>query len=187
MTFRLGLAFVTLGLLTGCITLDPVADNTRYYLLSGPSESSADSPDALRIGLQPLALPAYLDRREIVIRQSGSEIVYQDGHRWADGLAATLERSLIQHLQAHEKVSEVDSAPWTDGDFDRTLTLHIEECQGNSDGQARLTASWKIDPANQRNRATFTGTYSTDDIPGLVDELGILAAQLAEAIQADLQ
>jgi uncharacterized lipoprotein YmbA len=186
MICRIAVAFILGGLLAGCITLDPVSDNTRYYVLPGPPGSTDDTADALRIGLHPLALPPYLDHREIVVQRSGSEIAYQDAHRWADGLGAALQRSLMQHLESHATVSEIVRFPWGRMQFDRELTVRITECQGRDDGTARLTASWELDPGGKRNRAIFTGTYPPGDIPALVEALGDLVAQLAAAIHADL-
>ena len=175
------------GLTAGCVGLKPVEDSTRYYLLPGVEDSAPDTSDALSVGLHPLILPPYLERREIAIQQGSSQIVYLDGLRWADGLAAALQRSLVQHLQGQATIRDVIPAPWVrPSEFDRTIEVRIDECQGRDDGVVRLSASWEILPGPNRGRGVFSGTWSPGDTSGLVYELGALVRQLAAAIHEDL-
>lgn len=80
----------------------PVADPTRFYVLSGgPTpgrESSPDPAEALSIGLRPVVLPDYLNTRKIAIRAETHEIRYRDFQRWGEDLQKAVTRELALKL-----------------------------------------------------------------------------------------
>src|SRR6185295_7444941 len=100
-----GLLLAALLLAAGCHILPaPQADAARFYALSEkiiPDQDrlvQAPPPRTLRLGLRPVELPAYLQNRAMAVR-AGSEIRYEQNHRWAEPLDEGIARILSDALR----------------------------------------------------------------------------------------
>lgn len=177
---------VLAGLTAGCVGLRPQPDGNRYYLLAGPDPESP-AADGIRIALRILPLPAYLRRPEVAMRQGPAEVVYLEGHRWAEALDTAFARGLSQHLRHQPTVREAVPSPFSQsGEFDQTVIVRVNAFQGHGDGTVRLDADWQVAPGGPANRGAWRGAWTPGDVPGLVAELSALTGRLAAAIAADL-
>lgn len=88
---------LTQAALLGCSTSLP----TKYYVLAAAESKAADVQLRTRIvGLGPLEIPEYLDRKSIVTRVREYELRVSDLHRWAEPLTGAIERVLMHEMMA---------------------------------------------------------------------------------------
>ena len=99
LTFPLTLAI----LLPGCVSLEPVDDNTKFYIID-PTPIETDKVEKANanphIYFPKVNLPVYLSSSKLTIRQSGTELVFQEAHRWAEPLEDSILRALTNNLCA---------------------------------------------------------------------------------------
>ncbi|HAR95695.1 MAG TPA: hypothetical protein DCR97_07005 [Deltaproteobacteria bacterium] len=92
------LALVTVAL-SGCATTEP----TRFYLLSAGAnpalEANSPKKSDLTVVIDPIRLPEYLNRSQIVTRVSDNELQLGQQDRWAESLERTFTRILAQNLE----------------------------------------------------------------------------------------
>ena len=92
MTIRFLLAGGALD--AGCATSPP----SRYYTLSGPPAPAASPPGAMAIVVGPVAIPAVVDRPEIVITIGDNEVWLDEFNRWAAPLADAIAIATAENL-----------------------------------------------------------------------------------------
>src|SRR5262245_9638167 len=96
-------ALVVIGLsLAGCGNLFPPSqpNSSKIYLLASPLKATDRQTRSTRIflGVGPLRLPGYLERREIVTRVGQSQLDVSQKDRWAEPLDENLSHVLAQNL-----------------------------------------------------------------------------------------
>ncbi|MEI6860900.1 MAG: ABC-type transport auxiliary lipoprotein family protein [Verrucomicrobiota bacterium] len=188
-------------LLTGCHILPaPQADPAHFYTLGGKAaEAPAPSPaSTLRLGLRPVELPVYLQNRALVVRPGGSEIRYQQNHRWAEPLDEAVARVVRTRLLAAPTVATVYPTPFPVGEpRDYDVTVRVLRCEGERrpDGHATAQFTAVIEIARTAGpaleivaRKTFTAPAAWDgnDFAALAAALGDAAAGLGQEIAAAL-
>lgn len=97
--FRMLLPALALLALSACGASKP----SQFYVLDAmsPNESSRESISigrGLAIGLEPVNMPEYLDRPEIVSRGSGNQLELGEFDRWAEPLDRNIERVVARNL-----------------------------------------------------------------------------------------
>ena len=110
------------ALAMGCANSAP----SRYYMLNAlPDPDSGHERQGkahpLIIGLVPVELPAYLDRRPIVTRVSENELHLAEFNEWAEPLKDNVSRVLIENLQALLSKDAFDVFP-----FDTSRRIHYQ-------------------------------------------------------------
>jgi len=148
---RMKIALLGLTVLAaGCTLLSPRHDPSRFYTLSprmGGAAGARPSPSTagLTIVVGPVTLPAYLDRNEVAVRVSASELKYALTERWAEPLVQTLTRVVIENLGAAlrtDGVSGVANASTVTPDY--AIELVVIRFEATADGKAELTARWAV-------------------------------------------
>jgi uncharacterized lipoprotein YmbA len=197
------LVFVAVSCIAGCSVdtiLQPTRDPSQFYILS-PMDSSArgvpltysGTPGhrALEIGLGPIKFPAYLERPQVVTRNSANQVDLSEFNRWAEPLQndflSVLGQNLAVLLGAH-----VTPFPWYRPlNLDYQVTLDITRFDTDSQGTAQLVGRWEIkDPdsgevqnSGQLNIVEKAQPHETPAAT-LSRALGELSSQLADAISA---
>ncbi|WP_158619378.1 membrane integrity-associated transporter subunit PqiC [Pseudomonas sp. v388] len=73
----------------------------RYYSLPPASSGMpAAGQQALAVQLERVTVPRQVERTQIVVRQTGNELVILDTQWWADNLAEEIGSALDSHLNA---------------------------------------------------------------------------------------
>jgi len=131
-------------LLAGCARTASVS----YYQLSA-LEAARPAPVAeagkMVIGIGPVRLPEYLDRPQIVARQSATRLQLADSHRWAEPLGENILRVLGENLSALLGTERILLHPWpTSRATDYQLLVEVLHFENESDGAARLVALWSV-------------------------------------------
>lgn len=172
--------FVLLGL-SACTS--PQREPPRRLLLSyegpAPAEVSASRP---RLVVRAVAVPDYLDRRNLVYRADGAELRQHEQAEWAERPAKAITRWLSQALAAQRPDYAVLALTTPDGRApDATLSLNLDAFERGRDGVLRLRGSWAF--ARHAETAGLTGRFDAD-VPAGADADAIVAAMQAALRQA---
>lgn len=97
-TVSLGMVLLLGG--TGCFGTSPAS---RFYVLQPLDASSAGGDqkyanDTLSVAVAPVEIPDYLDRPQIVRRESPHELTLSQYHRWAEPYEENIQRVLAENL-----------------------------------------------------------------------------------------
>lgn len=172
-------------LATGC-SFGPREDPSRFYLLPGPGDTigpDVDEASGLVVGLGPVTLPAYLDRPEIVLRRSPTEVDVRRWDRWAEPLEDALTRTLAGSLRSTAGVREVAPFPWRGRvPVDRRVEVDVVRFECEEGGDAVLEARWRVRGADgaSMGRGTFRDRSTPDD--GALDDCVTAMARVARAL-----
>ena len=131
-------------LLAGCARTPPVS----YYQLSA-QEAARNAPAAetgkMVIGIGPVRLAEYLDRPQIVTRQSANRLRLADSHRWAEPLGENILRVVGENLSALLGTDRILLYPWPSSRAtDYQLLVEVLHFENEGDGAARLVALWSV-------------------------------------------
>lgn len=176
------LSLPALLLLAGCSLLPaPQPDTTRYFVLGSRAEPSlAPEAGAVRLGLRPVEVPAYLRNKAIAIRRGDHEVGYAADARWAEPLEAGVTRVLRERLAARARVTDHPFPAQAERDYD--VTVRLLAADGTTAG-VRFAAVFEISRAGGEGgwlvRREFTASGS--DWGG---DHGRLAAALSDAVAA---
>lgn len=185
---------VLLSLVAGCTLLSPRPDPSRFYTLAAraPAVAAAADGGELSVVVGPVSLPAYLDRNEVAVRVSPSELKYALTDRWAEPLLQNFTSVLVEDLGAalrSERVASVATAPTVVPNF--WLEVVVVRFEASADGSAQLTARWavrdtarKIVVIRQSQHAKQSTAATTEGgVNALSAALGDLADEIATVLR----
>lgn len=176
----------------GCTFLGPVKDTSRYYTLT-PRPMPAARAGGPPVALMPVELPAYLDRNEVAVRVSDTELRYVPTERWAEPLEQNVTRVLSQNLGAALGSDRVVSPATSIGlvpapDF--WIEVIVVRFESTTDGTAHLTARWAVrDGARKvlrirQSQHEHQAAASTEGgVQALSATLGDLADEIADVVK----
>ncbi len=142
------ITFLSLAL-AGC--LGGPSPPANFYMISPLSSphSDPDSPFAtarIHIGLEPVAVPEYLNRNEIVVNLDNTIYQLAEFNQWAEPLSDNLTRvlgenltDLLQNDLIHVFLASESSIP-----FDYRLEVDVLRLDGNLGNQVTLVAQWAL-------------------------------------------
>jgi uncharacterized protein len=192
-------AFVLgLSVLSGCGSSPP----PNLYLLSGsagPSQMSASPVStrgalhALSIGVVRPTLPEYLDRPEIVFRDSANQVRVSENDRWAERLPVNMAQVMAQDLTGFLPGATVMALPDESGrEVDLEVNLDLTAFEPAADGSAVAVGRWSV--RNQRTseeiaagRVDLKETTGKSGYAGVAEAMSrnlyAISQQIATAIQ----
>jgi len=193
---------VSIGL-ASCAVTDP----TQFYALSQktpPRSSTASAAIAMSsmdatgiggIGVGPVTMPGYLDRRQIVTRAGEDKVEIATFHRWAEPLEEGIARVLAEEIGAGVPTERVVVFPWR-GVVARTIqyqvVVAVVRFDGRQGGDVTLDARWRVLASNGSElvfrRSTViqgvTGSGYQPVVAAMDRALGILGQEIAAEIRA---
>ncbi|MFP5238810.1 MAG: membrane integrity-associated transporter subunit PqiC, partial [Acidobacteriota bacterium] len=135
------------ALLAGCGKSAP----THFYSLSSAQEAApaqeakAAKAPCFSLGVGPVDFPAYLDRSQVVVRQSGNQMHVADFEQWVEPLQENFKRVLLENLEGSLCASPLVLHPWPVGVRpDYQVALQVLRFDGAPGQSAQLRASWSI-------------------------------------------
>lgn len=181
-------------LVGGCSLLSPRHDPSRFYTLAArPAGANAgSSTSSLSVVVGPVTFPAYLDRNEVAVRVSPSELKYALTERWAEPLVQNFTRVLIENLGralGSERVSGIVNATTPTPDY--SIEVVVVRFEAGADGKAEATVRWAVrDKArkvvrirqSQHDRLA-TGASVEGGVNALSAALGDLADEIASVLR----
>lgn len=163
--------------LAACSILAPVPDASHFFVLAplprAPTPPNADESQssATLLGIGPIKLPLYLDRQEIAMRLSPTQVGYSDVDRWAEPLGVSVNRVLMQNLSLLLGAERIVMYPWSNAaNVSYQLEIELLSFEATQQGEAQLLARYTVleggtrrpllvrDAAIHHPTATDTGT-----------------------------
>lgn len=137
--------------LAGCPSLGGRRTAVRLFVLeataASPTEAAARPADAeggLAVGIGPVTVPDYASTR-LVHRVGPNEVRLSETARWAEPLAAGLQRVLVTNLAALLGSERVVAHPWRPaGRPTWCIEIHVLRFERGADGAADLEALWTL-------------------------------------------
>ncbi|MBF0454700.1 MAG: membrane integrity-associated transporter subunit PqiC [Magnetococcales bacterium] len=138
-------------LLSGCARMmGEGTPATRFYIIS-PLTIPTSSPGVqvrepeLSLALEPLLIPSYLNRPQIVIRTGQNELKISEFNQWGENLRENLSRVLIENLSFLLDSDRIYLMPGLKRELpDYRILVRIIEFERGDDGKIRLAARWKL-------------------------------------------
>ena len=192
---RIAMISICVGLLAagGCAS----SPASRFYILSGvgasdDSSHSAARKDGIAVGIEPVKLPHYLDRPQIVTRASPNRIRLAEFDRWAEPLKHNVSRVMAESLSGLLSAERTVVFPWSSSTApDYRLAVEITRFDGELGGEVALNARWTIFGRNAgdallRRESSYVETATARDYEALVAAksraLAALSREIATAI-----
>ena len=197
---RLGvIPLVFLSLMAGCAfvgggTQQPTKNYVLNSLFSEENQTQAIA-DLGNTGILvgPIRLALYLDRADIVIRNSQNQIRLADFSQWAGPLQENFSRVLAENLSVLLATDRVGIFPGTRGmSFDFNVTANVTRFDGRPGERADLRARWVILGKNRKdvlfeNHSLLSQPTIDDSMEALIAAesrtLADLSREIAEVIK----
>lgn len=125
----------------GCAT----RGETRYYLMSPVAPARTEgAPLDLSLGVGPLTLADYLQRSNLVTRESSSRVRVAPDHKWGAALDSHLAEVLAEDLRMRLGLAGVHVYPWQPATrLDYQLAIDIRRFMHDQDA-VYLDAHWQL-------------------------------------------
>ncbi len=163
---------VLLVLISGCSSLRPVKDQTRYFVLSPAQQALPGKTDS--IGIAHIELPEYLRKREIAWRSGGEEIHYASTLQWAEPLDKMIGRVLAANMGA------LLAPNYRRGEVQAEVTLSFSHFESDEGGQVTIEANWTI--RNSSGNTTRGHAKLSSEGPVLLKEPAAMTAALSSGL-----
>ncbi|HVN70435.1 MAG TPA: PqiC family protein [Desulfomonilia bacterium] len=175
--------FIVSLLFHGC-----AAAPSRFYILNALERS--ETPRACRdertvtIGINPVDLPRYLNRPQIMTRATDNELMLSEHNLWAEPLKEALPRVIAQNLSSL-LCADVLIFPWSGPEqVDYRLTAEVIRLDCRPGGDALLEMQWSVMDEHARKvlisrESRFTEQVSVHDYPAFVRAYSSLLASLS--------
>lgn len=134
----------------GCAKTPPP---TFYQLQESASEQLSGVEHGIAIGIEPIAVAAYLDRPQIVTRAGAHKLKRSEANMWVEPLKESIMRVVAINLSNMLDSNRVFRIPRRNKSIPLSfrVAITIARFDGNLGGDAQLTARWTL--------------YSRDDKP----------------------
>jgi len=190
--FTLAVFLVGAGLLAGCTGKSPKSDFYTLGAIPASGPAAALSQD-IAIAVGPVTIPAELDRKQIVTRDTGNRLIVAELSRWAGPLQDNITAVLTANLAARLATNKV--APHNRESlfpFTHQIVLHINRFDGHLDSEVLLDVTWSIKKAGISAPLLIQHSAIREPLPapsytGLVaaqnKTLAAVSIQIAEAFR----
>jgi uncharacterized protein len=183
---------VTAVFLTACGTSPPA----RYYSLStiAPVKSpevKIQSKDVIVISVGPVGIPDYLQRQEIVTRDSGNRLIMGDFDLWGSSLENDVNLVLVSNLSTLLNNKGIGVVTWR-ARVPASLMVSVSMTRFEAAGDSVvLTAQWGIlerggDKVETLRESIITkpaGKDYSDIVGAMSDSLADLSREIAAEVQ----
>lgn len=185
---------VLLIMFSGCASSRP----SRFYTLDTMKsaqnvQKKVDTEQQVAIGVGPVEIPDYLDRSQIVTRNSGNELQIAEFDRWAGSLREDIARTLTENLSVllSQDNASVVTSRWG-STFNFRIVVNILRFDVMPDGNLVLKAQWIVVGADDRKSLVVRTSGLSEAIQGsdysakitaMSRALEMLSRDIADAIK----
>ena len=185
---------ILLCLFSGCASSKP----SRFYALNAIGnrqdlQKKAAAEQQVIIGLDPVEIPDYLDRPQIVTTNSGNELNISEFDRWAGPLRDDVGRVLLENLSALLSDTSVAVISETWGvPLDYRIAVNITRFDVAAEGDVELKAQWTLVDNDRKQilvretdiRERIEGKGHSAGVSAMSRSLGKLSQDIAEEIKS---
>lgn len=164
----------------------------RYRLTNLEVTNRAPKKANYRIGLGPIELPDYIDRPQIVRRDSRDRLLVYSSELWSNGLEESLKEALAAELLKQNDNFQIEFYPWyRTAQVNRQIVLDIGKFDANSEKTATLAGKIKFVSQEKQAEAIEADFHLEEkmndgSVPEQVTAMQSLISQLAELISSTL-
>ncbi|MFO1154931.1 MAG: PqiC family protein [Rhodospirillales bacterium] len=138
------IAVAAVSFVAGCASTPPTNFYTLSSVVPATQGGSAQAPAAV-VAIGPVSLPDYIDRPQIVTRESAYAVKVASYDQWAGPLTDMVPRVLIDNVAAGLPQDRVVGFPRVSGtSFDYRIAVDITRFDADPSGTATLVAHWQI-------------------------------------------
>lgn len=125
----------------GCANHPP----EHFFLIPSWPAETGPAIDMRPVAVQRIAIPALIERPQLVVVRGQHEVAVLENQRWAEPLADGLTRAVIAELRAAPARLPAYAAQALRGRENAlTVDIHIEELLAASNAATRLKATWTV-------------------------------------------
>ncbi len=172
---------------------------STFYTLSSLRTSSAAKPvsanGALAVGVGPITLPQYLDRPQIVTRNSPNRMDLAEFNKWAEPMGDIFARVMTENLAILIGSQNVVSLPRRRlVPLDYQVEIDISQFDTEASGRTVLAARWSLfdkdgdEPLLTRNSVFTDNAANAQSYDSVVASMSrtveALSREIAEAIKS---
>jgi len=189
-----GLSVITAAALSGCVI--GKSPPTTFYTLSATEAPTArkltsGSADALLIGIGPVDMPGYLDRSQIVSRETPNRLGLDEFHQWAEPLNTSLVRVLAENIAQQLPNKRVIQYPWGVTPADVQVVVLVTRFDASAAKQVRLNALWGVFGEGRQEllvtkKSRITQSFAGEDKEAIVAAMSRAAGELSREIATEL-
>ena len=185
-------------LMAGCTFIGGTQQATKNYVLNSlyseePQAQAVADLHNIGILVGPIRMALYLDRADIVIRDSQNQIRLAEFSQWAGPLQENFSRVLAENLSVLLATDSVGIFPGTRAMlFDFNVTVNVTRFDGMPGKKADLRARWGILDKNRKTmlfekHTQLSQLTENDSLEALIvaesRTLADLSREIAEAIK----
>ena len=165
----------------GCAAIK--TKSARFYVLSpmvdvetGKQLASGEA-GYISISINPVSLPKYLKKSQIVTRTGNNELHLAEFDRWAGKIEEDIGRVIAENLAHMLSTDKVLSYPAISAvDTDYTIEMDISRFEGSLGESIELIARWAVFDIQEKNVKNITSTRILESVQGF-DYADMVAAQ----------
>ncbi len=132
-SLRFACVAVAAALLAGCNILPEARpESARYFVLEAAPAAATPPTGAVKLGLRPVEVSAYLKHKAMATRSGENEVSYAADAFWAEPLEAGIARVLREQLAARAHVLAYPFPAQLPRDYD--LTVRVLNAEGAAKG-----------------------------------------------------
>ena len=178
--------------LTGCAAkLSPKA--SFFYLTALETERGEMQRPDLMIGIGPMLLPGYIDRKQLVSQVKSNKMKVDEFNRWAGDLEQNIAAVLAENLSYRLGTDAVLIYPWGQAvDVDYQVVVDIRRFHMAEDQQVHLVAQWRVlvedgSKLLKIQRQEFTQAVNGDTNNDVVAAQSAVLLQLSRRISESIE
>ena len=182
------------GLVTAC-GLGRTSEPALFYAITTPSVQQILGPEkSINVVIENVSVPQSVDRPQIVVKETGSNIVnVSEFDRWVEGLGTALPVAISENMNMYAK--NINARPGRNAAATRNakyiVAIDFVRFETEIDGEIKLSAWWTV--SNNRgdvlaqkktnlHAETPENKSGTPDYDAIVAEQSRLIAQLSYKI-----
>ena len=184
--------------LTGFIGCLGTSKPVNYYVMTpiedaGPEAGTPQGDRGPAIGVGPVKMPLYLDRQQIITRNTPNQIETAEFHQWAEPLKNNIVRVLAENLSILLDSQHVLMYPYSkQARVEFQVPISVMQFDAHPGRDIRLKARWAIIRETDKEMlmikvSEFTVPYDTTGYPELAAGHSEALAELSREIAREVQ
>lgn len=141
------LAGIVVFAASACGAVLPKSPTSDFFVLTAlePAAPPSPPPAAPAVLVGPIALPRYLDRRELVTRLAANQLRVEDLELWAEPIRDSVPATIARDLATLFNDGRVQPLPWTDpAPPDLVVAVDVRRFEKTFRQTVELEAVWTI-------------------------------------------